>query len=233
MRKVLLLILILSSGAIAGYGQKKVYKDDSIKSVELRSILNVDRKLAGQNRNSGCLDLVTAETVCSLRSALRYGGLRVGNEWDWFQITMPPAAQTKMVSLGHKNWEDALKLPAIKPWPKLRPGERRSVTVDASGADGRDGANGSSGRNGDGSVSDTPASFSDGPRSDGSISTRDKSGYDPFQKAVKGNMYLVRVYDDVHDYYVLFRVDELKRGQKCVISWRKLDIPAEKRPPKF
>jgi len=37
-------------------------------------------------------------------------------------------------------------------------------------------------------------------------------------------MYAVRVKDATHDYYVLVRVDELKRGERLVLSYKKIDI---------
>jgi hypothetical protein len=225
MKKALLFALILCCGAIAGYAQKKVYKNDSIKKVDLYAVIGDKDTFFPEHRGTGCLDLLTGRNACGLRSSLRYGGLRVGNYWDWLQISMARDAQTRMVSLGGKKWEDALNLPVIKVWPKLRPGQERSVTVDASGSNGRNGSNAGGG------ISDDFISSSNGS---GVVSTVDKkTGYDPFQKAVEGNMYLVRVFDETNDYYVLFRVDELKRGQKCTISWRKLDIPAEKRALKF
>ena len=52
-----------------------------------------------------------------------------------------------------------------------------------------------------------------------------KSDYNPFEKAVLGNMYVLRVVDEKNDFYVLFRVDELERGRRCKISWKKIDAP--------
>jgi len=41
-----------------------------------------------------------------------------------------------------------------------------------------------------------------------------------FAKVIAGHIYLMRVKDDETDLYAMFRVDELKQGDHCTISWK-------------
>lgn len=45
---------------------------------------------------------------------------------------------------------------------------------------------------------------------------------------LEGSMYLIRVASKTEDFYVVFRVDELKPGVSCKISWKKVEAPKEK-----
>ena len=48
-----------------------------------------------------------------------------------------------------------------------------------------------------------------------------KPKIDPiFVKAVVGHIYAIHVVNDTNDYYALFRVEALNRGDRCTISWR-------------
>ena len=38
-------------------------------------------------------------------------------------------------------------------------------------------------------------------------------------------MYVVHVVDDTCDYYLLVRIDDLKRGERLVLSYKKLVLP--------
>jgi hypothetical protein len=46
-----------------------------------------------------------------------------------------------------------------------------------------------------------------------------------FVKAVVGHMYVLRAKNLQSDYYVLFRVESLQRGDSCTISWRRVPSP--------
>jgi hypothetical protein len=48
-----------------------------------------------------------------------------------------------------------------------------------------------------------------------------------FAKAIPGHMYVLRVVDDVEDFYVLFRVESLVRGDNCTIAWKRVPAPLE------
>lgn len=52
-----------------------------------------------------------------------------------------------------------------------------------------------------------------------------------FAKAIPGHMYVLRVVDDVEDFYVLFRVESLVRGDNCTLTWKRVPAPeAQARP---
>ncbi|MEW6212323.1 MAG: hypothetical protein AB1631_28610 [Acidobacteriota bacterium] len=44
-------------------------------------------------------------------------------------------------------------------------------------------------------------------------------------KVAAGHIYLIRVKDDESDFYVLFRVEEFKRQERCAISWKRIQSP--------
>jgi hypothetical protein len=163
---------------------------------------------------------------------LRYGMLYAGDEWDWFQSSTP-GTRSVIKDLGPRSWNEAFKVPAVKPLPKLLPAERRNISVDVSGADGDDGAPGepgAPGADGDGVIRQrtppTPIVYP--PRKkkhDG------KPKIDPaFVKAVVGHMYVIRIVDDHRDFYALFRVEALERGDHCVVSWKTIDAPQDVSP---
>jgi len=159
---------------------------------------------------------------------LRYGSLYVGDALDWLESS----GRSVVKDLGSLNWDQAFTVPVVQPLPKLQPGEQRRVTIDASGADGADGAPGARGRDGvDGDgvlrpkeLPDTGLRTSDRPvrpKHDG------KPRVDPmFVKAIAGHMYVIHVVDDVDDFYVVFRVEEIERGSNCTISWRMVPAPS-------
>ncbi|MFZ0751948.1 MAG: hypothetical protein WAM70_21490, partial [Pyrinomonadaceae bacterium] len=60
-----------------------------------------------------------------------------------------------------------------------------------------------------------------GPKRDG------KPKIDPmFLRAVVGHIYVIHVVDDTRDFYALFRVEALSKGDGCTISWRIIPAPA-------
>lgn len=48
-----------------------------------------------------------------------------------------------------------------------------------------------------------------------------------FVKAVAGHMYAMHVKDSDSDFYVLFRVENIERGNNCTISWQIVPSPEE------
>jgi len=180
---------------------------------------------------------------------LAYGLLRASDEFDWFQSSGSFGSRSVIKDLGRLEWNSRFDVPVIEPLPKLKPGERRMVTVDVSGADGADGDPGRDGRLGRNGFADpvnagpstVPTSDIDdtgvirptaapdtapkiGPRSKPKRDGKPK--IDPmFVKAVVGHVYAIHVVDDTRDYYVLFRVEALTRGDNCTISWRLAPAP--------
>ena len=161
------------------------------------------------------------------RCDLYYGTLYAGEDFDWFQSGATAANRSVIKDLGERSWADAYTVPVVEPLPELKPGEHRRITVDTSGADGADGARGKrveNGVGGDGVV--RPSTEPDiveapaRPKRDG------KPKIDPiFVKAIVGHMYVIHVVDRSSDFYALFRVEALERGDKCTISWRLVPSP--------
>lgn len=180
---------------------------------------------------------------------LGYGLLRAREEFDWFQSSASFGDRSVIKDLGRLEWTSRFDVPVIEPLPKLKPGEHRIVRVDASGADGADGGSRevALGRGGwadpvnagpsappthnidtnTGVISSTPA-----PDFAPKIAPRSKPKHDGklrvdpfFVKAVVGHMYAIHVVNDTRDYYVLFRVEALTRGDHCTISWRLAPAP--------
>src|SRR5262249_24504399 len=172
---------------------------------------------------------------------MAYGLLRAGGDFDWFESANAPDSRTIIKDLGKLKWTDSVTVPHIEPLPQLKPGEKRTIYIDVSGADGADGANGSSGSAGApgsrGDASDPSGemlpppprdAFPEsslplrGPKHDG------KPKIDPvFVKAIVGHLYAIHVVNDTSDFYALFRVEALTRGDNCTISWRLIPAPAD------
>jgi hypothetical protein len=45
-------------------------------------------------------------------------------------------------------------------------------------------------------------------------------------KAIVGHLYAIHVVTDTQDFYALFRVEALTRGDNCTVSWRWVPAPA-------
>jgi hypothetical protein len=173
---------------------------------------------------------------------LGYGSLYVGAEHDWFQVSTAKGVRTALRDLGAHDWADTFGVPFVEPFPKLKEGEQRRIVVNADGADGKPGR--SAGPEVDGEESlrgdfpqigvvvntDTqnfveppklsPKRPAPGPRRDGVPKV------DPvYARAIPGHMYVIHVVDDVEDFYVLFRVESLVRGDNCTISWKRVPAP--------
>jgi hypothetical protein len=183
-----------------------------------------------------CLNFERGPSSSQVASCdLRYGSLYAGDELDWFQSASGQGDRSVIKDLGEYSWTAEFEVPFVDPLPKLKPGEQRVVTVDTSGADGADGAAGAPGapaQNGDGSITpsapgtersptETKPSTPVRPKRDG------KPKVDPlFVKAIRDHMYVIHVVDDTHDFYALFHVDDLVRGDSCTVSWKFIPAPS-------
>lgn len=163
-----------------------------------------------------CLNFKTGPTALLRASCdLRYGALYAGDELDWFESSTAEGNRSVTKDLGAYAWTAKFQVPLVEPLPKLKPGERRQVTIDTSGADGADGA---PGKNADGTMQ--PQRISSRPKNDG------KPKIDPlFVKAIAGHVYVIHVVDDSRDFYALFRVEALERGDNCTVSWKLIPEP--------
>jgi hypothetical protein len=170
--------------------------------------------------------------------------LYAGAEWDWFQSSTERDSRSVVRDLGRLNWYDDFTVPVVEPLPELKPGETRNITIDTSGADGADGKDGVDGASAPGSSRLDSASSGFPPRaidqydisSLGTLAKQSrpkrhdgKPKVDPiFTKAAAGHLYVVHVVDEVSDFYVLFRVESLERGDNCTISWKLIPAPTPK-----
>lgn len=202
-------------------------------SVTLYSV----QKHRGEQRNF-CLNFQKGPSTLSRADCdLAYGLLYAGDEFDWFQSASSQGNRSVIKDLGEHDWSTWFAVPVVEPLAKLKPGEQRNITVDVSGADGADGAPGARGApavpgaDADGVVrqkatkadsADAGASGTESPRP-----KRDgKPKVDPlFVKAIVGHIYVIHVVDDSRDFYALFRVEALQRGDNCTVSWKLIPEP--------
>lgn len=189
-------------------------------------------KYRGERRQF-CINFQTTMTApCDLR----YGALYLGDDLDWFESSAAQGNRSVIKDLGDRTWTSEFEVLVVEPLPKLKPGEQRHVTIDTSGADGADGAPGAPGAPGangadaDGVVRSQPRPVTEPtnpvspkpsrPKHDG------KPRVDPmFVKAIAGHMYVIHVVDDTRDFYALFRVEALQRGDQCTVSWKLIPEP--------
>ena len=227
--------------------QSKPTVEPAIKRADLLSPWDIAGTKVAYNRDRrrlSCLDLVRLEQVCDGAETLSYGN-RAGKNWDIFAIFGGRDSQTRMIDLGAHDWNDRIEVPEVEPWPALKQGENRTITINTSGADGRDGAAGRPGRNADGSFPVETTSrgrkasrpkqmvdYANAPLDRQVSSSITMSGkapipdkYNPFTEVIKGHMYFIHVVDGENDHYILLRVDDLVRGSKASISYFHLALP--------
>jgi hypothetical protein len=171
---------------------------------------------------------------------LNYGSLYVNDDHDWFEVSAAKGVRTAFRDLGAHEWTEDIEVPVVEPFPVPKEGEKRVVKVDVScadGADGEDGAPGADGEDGapgaraDGVAGPPPLPKSGIPsRPSPRPARRPKHDgvpeVDPtFARAVAGHVYAVRVVDGDNDFYVLFRVESLVRGDNCTITWKRVPPP--------
>ena len=162
-------------------------------------------------KRSYCLDFKTGASAKRADPCdLRYGSLYAGEDWDWFQSSGHRGSRSVIKDLGPLTWNDDIKVSVVRPLPKLKPGETRNITVDTSGADGAPGPD-------DGVIRMRPVN---GPKNDGVRKIDSK-----FVKAIVGHMYVARIVDESNDFYALFRVEALERGDSVLVSWKIIEGP--------
>ena len=181
-----------------------------------------------------CLDFktgVSAKRSDTARCDLLYGNLYAGEDLDWFESASDRGSRSVIKDLGLRSWNEPFQVPVVTPFAKLLPGATRQITIDMSGADGADGKPGTPGKPGvssadaDGGLRQpvpptTPVDAPAKKKNDGTPKT------DPvFVKAVAGHLYVIHVVDDDNDFYALFRVEAVERGDHCVISWKLIEPP--------
>lgn len=167
---------------------------------------------------SSCFNLLALELGGGGVAEICYGN-RFGDNWDIFSTG---GSQSRAVDLGEYFGGRKLSVPDLEPWPALKPGETRMVTVNTSGEHGSDGANGGQ------KTPDRPAPVLPKTVSQQVTTTIARNGqlvradnYSPFLQVFKDHMYLIRVFEEDQDYYILFRVDEVMRGDSVKLSFLK------------
>lgn len=233
MNKFFLLVLLLFAFANIVSAQAPV--DASLNKAVLYSSIAHKERISN---NCFSFEKGDADLCRNSKWDLIYGGMRVGDQWDWFHVSLANGVRSKIVGLGKHDWTDSIKVPYIEPFPKLKEGETRHITVDVSGTDGKPGEPGKKGEdglpgmNGDGTFPSTPPPVlnSDSPENPGQTANNSQPvkqwKIDPvFIKADVGNMYALRVVDEDSDFYVLFRVESIEKGDKCAITWKIVPSP--------
>jgi hypothetical protein len=190
-----------------------------------------------------CINFKVAVTgLARVPCDLLYGYLQANDELDWFQSSGSEGNRSVIRDLGEFDWLADVPVPVVEPLAKLKPGKRRNVTVDVSGADGAPGKSGGTqvviGGN-------ERTDFSLLPINDGPVPGDHKTAIsvpapakpwrpkndgtpkvDPlFVKAITGHVYVIHVVDNSRDFYALFRVDALERGDYCTVSWKLIPEP--------
>ena len=158
------------------------------------------RRLNPELRNRACFLLIKLVHGCGVGVPMIHYGNRFGVNWDIFAISGHEQDQTRGVDLGELEWSDEFRVPEIEPWPKLQPGEQRHITVNASGTVDRQ-------------VTTAVKT------SEGLI----PSAYNPYIEIKKGHIYAIRVVNGLNDFYILIRIDDLIRGTKASISYKKFE----------
>lgn len=220
-------------GCLLFIGQAWAQAARSDSTVTLYSVI----KHRGEQRTS-CLNFQTGPSNSRRADCdLRYGNLYAGDELDWFQSATGQGDRSVIRDLGDHGWTAKCEVPVVDPLPKLKPGEQRHVGIDVSGADGAEGAPGAPGAPGqngadaDGVVRSEPAPVSS-PPTPIAVAPRPKHDGKPkidplFVKAIAGHIYVIHVVDDTRDFYALFRVEALQRGDQVSVSWRLIPAPSK------
>jgi len=194
---------------------------------------------ANKHRNESldsCLDFkrgVSAKKTGTAGCDLLYGNLYAGDNLDWFESSVAHGSRTVIKDLGLLSWNAPFQVPVVPPFPELLPGEQRKITIDTSGADGDDGKPGTAGKPGadaDGVIRQPPPSATAATPETAAAPAQKKNDGTPkidpvFVKAVAGHLYVIRVVDEANDFYALFRVETIERGDHCVISWKLIEPP--------
>ncbi len=241
MKKLVWFGLVLAVFAPAG--PSKAQDNTAQHTITLYSPLQYGHDFGRQS-----VDLQRADYAPRLRFGdVGYGSLRVGAEFDWLEISGAQNNRSVILDLGKYDWSDKFTVPWIEPLAKLKPGEHREVFVSSTGKDGKDGKPGFGAGNGDGlsplpsgGSGTNPSACCDSSSSTGTIdrgyptepSRRPKrpAGVQTsanLLRAVLDHIYVIHVVDDRRDFYALFRVESLQRGDNCTISWKMIPPPPQ------
>ncbi len=129
-----------------------------------------------------------------------YGTMSIGNDWDWFTPGRSYGTRSTVRDLGETNWSDQIDIPNLPLPPELTAeeikGGKRPVITVNSSAGKYESWR---------AEAEREATFS---------------------RVFPGHIYALHVADACGDYYVLFRVESLTRGDHCTISWRRVPTPA-------
>lgn len=234
----LYLSLLLLLGASPLYAQQK---DEQLQTVVLFSKVRIFSKgspapYIGQQSS---IRFEANKDIADNKAAdLTFGAVFVfGDESDWLSIRVCTECRTVIKDLGKKKWTDRFNVPKLKPLPELKPGERRTVVIDTSGKNGGNGPNGLGGTtrtnmsefwndagNRDeltrGNVTSIP-SYTPVVNKSKNINERTKVANNNIKVKV-GHIYAVHVVEGDRDFYVLFRVEEVKHAESCTITWKKV-----------
>ena len=199
--------------------------------------------LSEERRRKSCLDFESLSYDCGRNPLVGYG-TRIGVNWDLFQISGGAIDRTRMVEIGMFDWTDKFTVPYVEPWPALAPGEKRAVTINASGtkvtssAVHKNNSVGIADMNGNGTFTpkaktknsnDTTYATANVKQQVSSI-VKSSDGkirndtYSPIVEVKKGYMYIVRAVDATKEYYVLLHVDDVVHGESVKLSFNKILI---------
>ena len=249
-KRFLVIVLLLAAGTCVAQNKTRF---SEIKTIELQSPTDFTGPTPVSVRErylKACLNLLTLDHGCGLAPSINFGD-RIGVNINLFHVSGGRESRTRMAPIGKHEWTDEFTVPLVEPWEPLGPGEQRTLSINASGADGAPGAKGidgppgAAGMNGDGTY--TPAGrppavapavetsgkdYASAPAAEqvsSSIKGKDgtvrRDGYAPILEAKKGFIYAVRVVEGDKDYYVLVRVEDVVDGELVKLSYMKLQLP--------
>jgi hypothetical protein len=91
------------------------------------------------NQGKACFSFKSGalqEETANRQWDLGYGFAAINGE-EWFILGSSTQTRTVIKDLGKLKWTDSFEIPVLEPLPKLREGEQRSITVDASADTGK------------------------------------------------------------------------------------------------
>lgn len=246
MTRTVFITIFFLFGSIVTLGQQQTQLTDG--TAELTSWVAAGQRsktadaalFTPEGRRVSMFDLADLKVGCDSALCIQYGS-RIGDHWDLFQVDGGRVNRTRMVDAGEHLWTDNFVVPRVDPWPPLAPGETRTVTINTSGGNGANGSAGVDGEmygiarmRGDGTFEPIAQKTDDYAHAAvskqvGSTVVKEgaavrNDGYTPVVEAKLGHIYVAHVFDAKRDQYLLIRVDKLERGERAVISYKKLDI---------
>jgi len=143
---------------------------------------------------------------------LGYGYVNVGNEKDFFIMFPTWPNRNRIANIGPHSWaEQKIGLPLVEPYPEAKPGEIRPRAISIATGESKFRQE----------IRSIPFVLSSGEITEMSSE---------IVKVIQGNMYLIRVRDNMYDFLVLLRVDHLVPGRSVTFSWRQLRYDATSWP---